>query len=97
MCSWGSFGQIKSKGAVHIMFFKKAVNCELAVPVPNLLLNILAKCDLAINLAYIFLSKDQANKVFVYQILQIYIGCMSIRKLPIKIVIYYSNFCLLGA
>jgi hypothetical protein len=37
VCSWGSFGQIKSKGAVHIMFFKKAVNCELAVPVPNLL------------------------------------------------------------
>ena len=64
MCSWGSFGQIKSKGTVHIMFFKKAVNCELAVPVPNLL----AMCELAIfyekcDLAYIFLLKDQANKV----------------------------------
>ena len=35
VCSWRSFGQIKSKGAVHIMFFKKA--CELAVTVPNLL------------------------------------------------------------
>jgi hypothetical protein len=46
------------------MFFKKAVNCELAVPVPNLL----AMCELAIfyekcDLAYIFLLKDQANKV----------------------------------
>ena len=36
--------QIKSKGAVHNMFFKKAVNCELAVTVPNLL----AMCELAI-------------------------------------------------
>jgi hypothetical protein len=44
VCSWGFFGQIKSKGAVHIMFFKKAVNCELAVHVPNLL----AMCELAI-------------------------------------------------
>jgi hypothetical protein len=97
VCSWGSFGQIKSKGAVHIMFFKKAVNCDLAVPVPNLL----AMCELAIfyakcDLAYIFLSKDQANgKGIVYQILQIYIGCMSIRKLPIKIVIYYSKIIMI--
>ena len=44
VCSWRSFGQIKSKGAVRIMFFKKAVNCELAVTVPNLL----AMCELAI-------------------------------------------------
>ena len=45
--SWRSFGQIKSKGAVHIMFFsKKAANCELAVPVP--VPNLLAMCELAI-------------------------------------------------
>ncbi|CAB4019897.1 Hypothetical predicted protein [Paramuricea clavata] len=44
VCSWRSFGQIKSKGAVHIMFFKKAVNCELDVPVPNLP----GMCELAI-------------------------------------------------
>ena len=44
VCSLRSFGQIKSKGAVHVMFFKKAVNCELAVPVPNLL----GMCELAI-------------------------------------------------
>ena len=45
VCSyWRSFGQIKAKGAVHIMFFKNAVNCELAVTVPNLL----AMCELAI-------------------------------------------------
>jgi hypothetical protein len=94
VCSWGSFGQIKSK--VHIMFFKKAVNCELAVPVPNLLF-MLAKCDLAISHTYFCQKIKPTRYSNVYQILQIYIGCMSIRKLPIKIVIYYSNFGLLGA
>jgi hypothetical protein len=55
--SWRSFGQIKSKGAVHIMFFKTAVNCELAVPVSNLL----AMCELAVFAAVcstLFLTTD---------------------------------------
>jgi hypothetical protein len=41
--------------------------------------------------------KRSSQQGIVYQILQIYIGCMSIRKLPIKIVIYYSNFGLLAS
>jgi hypothetical protein len=96
VCSWGSFGQIKSKGAVHIMFFKKAVDCELAVPVPNLLAMcelaiFYAKCDLAIHISV----KRSSQQGIVYYILQIYIGCMSIRKLPIKIVIYYSKMIMI--
>ena len=55
----GSFGQIKSK--VHIMFFKKAVNCELAVPVPNLLF-MLAKCDLAISQSRIHISVKRSSQ-----------------------------------
>jgi hypothetical protein len=38
----------------------------------------------------IVLSKDQAKKVL-YITFYKYIGCMSIRKLPTKIVIYYMH------
>jgi hypothetical protein len=34
------------------------------------------------------MSKDQANKVLYIKFYK-YIGCMSVRKFPIKIVIYY--------
>ena len=36
------------------------------------------------------MSKDQANKVLYIKFYK-YIGCMSIRKLPIKIVVYYTK------
>ena len=61
---------------------------------------ILAKCDLASwaivdvgnnKVVYsLILSKDQANKVLYIKFYK-YVGCMSIIKLPIKIVIYYSK------
>jgi hypothetical protein len=42
---------------------------------------------LAIIKLYTDSSKDQANKVLYIKFYK-YVGCMSIRKLPIKIVIY---------
>jgi hypothetical protein len=36
------------------------------------------------------MSKDQANKVLYIKFYK-YIGCISIRKLPIKIVVYYTK------
>ena len=64
--------------------------CELAI----FLYFILAKCDLAswaiVGNNVFMLSKDQVIKVLYIKSYK-YIGCVSIRKLPIKIVIYYSK------
>jgi hypothetical protein len=97
--SWRSFGQIKSnqKGPFILCFSKKQWIVNSPLYLYQTYYFILAKCDLAAISHTYFCQKIKPTRYIVYQLLQIYIGCMSIRKLPIKIVIYYSNFGLLGA